>query len=284
MNKCAQTGLIVAFVSLLLTQCGLCSSSIFVDWQQFADQRGDSELKAAITCLQYREPQLLYRFSLRRMAKAVLSPTGKKDAKYIAGQKRALKVLRMEDFLEDDEVCRAFSHLCKLPRKEQREMDKLAQQTFKAFITSEYRNKSGALGVLQKKALNLPTDMKPLYPVYRANAYACWANQKTIAGALEMYNLDMNTSVSKLDGHMFNKLKEHKYLRTIPKDPGYGSDSSCHYKLSPDGDIYCTHHGFIIPPKGTTADTTIREQLKLHGIKDKKLLDQCADIPVIPNK
>ena len=284
MNKYSHAVFIVAICSLLLAQFGECSSSIFVDWQQFADQRGDSELKAAVTCLQYREPQLLYRFSLRRMATAVLSPKNKKDAKYIEGQKRALKVLRMEDFLKDEEVCRAYAYLCKLPRKDQLEMDRLAQLTFKAFITSGYRNKSGAIGVLQKKALNLPTDMKPLYPVYRANAYACWANQKTIAGALEMYNLDMNTSVKKLDSHMFSKLKEHKYLRTIPQDPGYGSDSSCHYKLTPQGDIYCTHHGFIIPPKGTTADTTIREQLKLHGIKDKVLLDQCADIPVIPNK
>ena len=32
----------------------------------------------------------------------------------------------------------------------------------------------------------------------RANQRACYANQKTVAGALEMYNLDNNKSITQL--------------------------------------------------------------------------------------
>jgi len=53
--------------------------------------------------------------------------------------------------------------------------------------------------------------------------------------------------------------------------------------MTPKGRIYCTHHGFIIPPKGCDGDSTIRDQLKVHGITDIKQLDECADIPPIPN-
>jgi len=80
----------------------------------------------------------------------------------------------------------------------------------------------------------------------RANQRACYANQKTVAGALEMYNLDNNTSVTVLGGDgVWTNLKAQGYLQTIPDDPGFGSGTHTHYVLSAEGDIYCTSHGGI---------------------------------------
>lgn len=79
----------------------------------------------------------------------------------------------------------------------------------------------------------------------RANQRACYANQKTVSGALEMYNLDNNDSVTQLDDDMFGRLDDQGYLQTVPEDPGYGSEGSEPYKLDGEGNIYCTNHGYI---------------------------------------
>ncbi len=78
----------------------------------------------------------------------------------------------------------------------------------------------------------------------RANQRACYANQKTIAGAVEMYNLDYCTSVTTLDGSVFTNLKDAGYLQSIPDDPGGGIGSSGNYVLT-NGDISCSIHGAI---------------------------------------
>jgi len=80
----------------------------------------------------------------------------------------------------------------------------------------------------------------------RANIRACYANQKTIAGAVEMYNLDFNQNLTSIP---WNDLQANGYLQSVPGDPGYGppSNSSENYQLSQgSGDgIYCTKHGAI---------------------------------------
>ena len=80
----------------------------------------------------------------------------------------------------------------------------------------------------------------------RANTRACYANQKTVVGAMEMYNLDKNTKRGQLDGQFFNSLKSGGYLQSVPQDPGHGVGSSGHYHECDDGNgITCTIHGSI---------------------------------------
>lgn len=80
----------------------------------------------------------------------------------------------------------------------------------------------------------------------RSNVRACFANQKTIAGAVEMYNLDFNTDISDLRG-VWDALKDNGYLQSLPNDPGAGAHSHGNYRFdegSANG-ITCLHHGPI---------------------------------------
>jgi len=62
----------------------------------------------------------------------------------------------------------------------------------------------------------------------RANQRACYANQKTIAGAIEMYNLDYNTSITTMsDGDCLSTLQGNGYLADLR------SDSSIIARISP---------------------------------------------------
>ena len=83
-------------------------------------------------------------------------------------------------------------------------------------------------------------------PNARANTRACYANQKTIAGAVEMYNLDHNTKRTRLDAAFYNSLRSGGYLQTIPTDPGAGFGSSANYQLTQGANgVSCIAHGGI---------------------------------------
>lgn len=80
----------------------------------------------------------------------------------------------------------------------------------------------------------------------RGNTYACYANQKTLAGALEMYNLDRHAH-ARLDPAAFRVLQSGGYLQSIPQDPGQGPGTSGNYRstrASHNG-VTCTVHGAI---------------------------------------
>lgn len=80
---------------------------------------------------------------------------------------------------------------------------------------------------------------------HRANTRACYANQKTIVGAIEMYNLDKKTKVTELSVAL-PALKSGGYLISVPDDPGEGRETSDHYKLTTTGNgISCRVHGSI---------------------------------------
>ncbi len=79
----------------------------------------------------------------------------------------------------------------------------------------------------------------------RANTRACYANQKTIAGALEMYNLDNNTKIDKLDDSVGGDLVKGGYLQSLVDDPGSGGKTFGKYKLGTGGLVYCEVHGAI---------------------------------------
>lgn len=79
----------------------------------------------------------------------------------------------------------------------------------------------------------------------RANQRACYANQKTIAGAVEMYNLDFNKNVTSLAG-MEGVLESQGYLQQYPIDPG-GVGGYAMTAETGNG-ITCTEHGPIQAP------------------------------------
>src|SRR5438309_1170319 len=79
----------------------------------------------------------------------------------------------------------------------------------------------------------------------KAQLKACWANQKTIAGAVEMYNLDKGTSEHDLT-KIADELVKGGYLQNKVNDPGSGDSSFSHYTLTDDGlGITCTIHGSL---------------------------------------
>ena len=80
----------------------------------------------------------------------------------------------------------------------------------------------------------------------RANRRACYANQKTIAGAVEMYNLDYNANVTELTPELRSKLTESGYLMSFPTDPGQEEGDGSHYFLTAEGNgVACKMHGSI---------------------------------------
>ena len=80
----------------------------------------------------------------------------------------------------------------------------------------------------------------------RANTRACYANQKTIVGAMEMYNLDKGTKRTQLDAAWFSALQSGGYLQAIPQDPGQGRGTSGNYQATDTGNgIKCFAHGTI---------------------------------------
>jgi type II secretory pathway pseudopilin PulG len=81
----------------------------------------------------------------------------------------------------------------------------------------------------------------------RANVRACFANQKTIAGAVEMYNLDFNTDAHENLAGLLPELQRNGYLQSIPNDPLGGANSHSNYIFDPTSSsgISCRLHGPI---------------------------------------
>jgi hypothetical protein len=75
----------------------------------------------------------------------------------------------------------------------------------------------------------------------RANTRACFANQKTIGGAVEMYSIDRKTRVTSLAA-VAASLVTSGYLMQLPDDPGQGRGSFANYTLIVV-DTPCRVHG-----------------------------------------
>lgn len=87
---------------------------------------------------------------------------------------------------------------------------------------------------------------RPSYANKGRSFRACYANQKTVVGAMEMYNLDKNTKRTVLDASFFQDLKSGGYLQSIPQDPGYGPGTSTNYQATESNNgIKCMNHGSI---------------------------------------
>ncbi|MEW6711423.1 MAG: hypothetical protein AB1403_16480 [Candidatus Riflebacteria bacterium] len=97
----------------------------------------------------------------------------------------------------------------------------------------------GATGILAAIAV-------PNFQKARGDAQkkACFANQRVLLGAVEMYNMDHEEMMEKLDSSAIELLAGENYLKTPPQCPAdgkYYSDG----KLSADGEIKCTIHGGV---------------------------------------
>ena len=76
----------------------------------------------------------------------------------------------------------------------------------------------------------------------RSNLRACFANQNTLLGALEMYNLDMDKTLIIKNADDMKILVDERYIQGMPKDPRYNTDS---YRSDEHGNVWCTNHGTI---------------------------------------
>ncbi len=126
------------------------------------------------------------------------------------------------------------------------------------------------------------------YPTHRA----CWANQKTLAGALEMYALDFNVQPKVFTPKLAQTLKDNGYLQSIPRDPGFRSEANKagHYQLienpfpedktyGNDRRIMCIKHGVITDKWEKNRP---RDFLIASGITDPALLRDAAEIALVP--
>ena len=102
----------------------------------------------------------------------------------------------------------------------------------------------------------------------------CFINQRKLASAIEMFQLDNNKQLKKLDSDTFRKLVKDGYLEEVLIDPTMGKDSWQHYQLTSKGKVFCTHHGFAPPLKGKGASP--REQLIELGEPSKELIAKAS--------
>lgn len=155
-------------------------------------------------------------------------------------------------------------------------------------------------------AIAAPVAACPSHNSRRANLRACYANQKTVAGAIEMFSLDRNCRVedhvrqgdgpaafagtgpcaSDVHRHppkpsphellsippgLWDALKGQGYLQSIPEDPDRGRGTRDHYLLVTFGNgVFCTHHGAI---QTRSALRSPYEQLLGEGF-DRKFIPQ----------
>jgi len=75
-----------------------------------------------------------------------------------------------------------------------------------------------------------------------SRAKACFANQRVILGAVEMYNMDKNEMLCHVDEVAIDMLLEGRYLKARPNCPSNGIYHSTG-DLSKDGTISCSIHG-----------------------------------------
>jgi hypothetical protein len=96
----------------------------------------------------------------------------------------------------------------------------------------------------------------------QARGKACFANQRVLMGAIEMYNMDHNEMITELNDHVIDDLVQGKYLkaRIVPaeQDCCFGSTGP----LNQDGVVICAVHGCPDMPFDANTDPAIKEQVR----------------------
>lgn len=288
----------VAAVALALALAPAAPAEPLQPLFDFAAQLGDAEVEAAIRTLALLAPDQLVGHGGSLVREAVKSDedlqreaSGKDDARSrrkLEGLRRnrdraqrVLRVMRLDAVLDTPALRGALRVLSTLPAEHRQAFADAAQAAGEAWA-KQAADPEAAKALVIRNSLHLDTSLRPLHRMFQARARSCFANQKVLAGAIEMYNLDFNTNVTDIRPEI---LLREGYLRSIPVDPGYGEGSWRHYALTPQGvGIFCTHHGSMGPPPGITADSTIRAQAEALGMTDPEFLRRCADLPLVPRR
>lgn len=97
----------------------------------------------------------------------------------------------------------------------------------------------GATGILA--AIAIPNFQKARG---KAQEKACFANQRILLGATEMYNMDHETMMNNIDPKNIQILVNEKYLKKAPQCPTGGQYIS-EGDIAKDGLIKCTIHGAV---------------------------------------
>lgn len=115
----------------------------------------------------------------------------------------------------------------------------------------------------------------------RARLRACFANQKTLAGAIEMYNLDNKTRPWAEGPHRLGVeeqglLVKAGYLQALMTDPlpGLAVSPDNYLLLDPSPRLMCLLHGRL---DGTGS---AREQLLAERVSDEPLLSAASELPM----
>jgi hypothetical protein len=266
---------------LFLLLSRLLQAGPFDAWKSFAERTGKAQVKEAVEYLEFRVPGLLHDRALWNLAAAAVKE-GASPQK--TRNQKLLDILRLDSIYRKDRISHAVRVLEGLDEPLQQQMKSLREKTNpfqdgvakKDFVAT-------LTGLIERGALFLDVEMKPLYDLFRGQALACWAIQKTLVGGLEIYYLDHPREADHpLTPAMMKKLLAAKVLQNPVSDPGYQEGSDAHYITAKNGKIFCTHHGFLDPPADVSAESTPRQQLEAIGEKDEAILDLCADLPLIP--
>jgi competence protein ComGC len=85
-----------------------------------------------------------------------------------------------------------------------------------------------------------------------AQRKACYANQRVILGAIEMYNMDHERGITDISSSTLRQLKEQSYFREIPKGPSLRCKYINQGDLTGNGQVACSLHGSVNDSPATT--------------------------------
>ncbi len=253
------------------------SASGFQHWYDYAGQQGNPKLVQSVRVLEFREPILLANVLLWELAMEAVGE-GRKAAQQDQAQ-RSLSILRMEYLFKDERLRNSLKALAPLYRKDRKAWVKLCLKTRPTQL-NEADLKSAVVNQVETAALYLEVDMKLMFELHRSRAFACWSNQKVLQGAWELARLDFPNA--KLKREILKNPEVTKLLKTKIRDPGHGPGSISHYLSTAQEKVFCTQHGFGVPPVGVTPESTPRDQLFGSGEKSEELLDLCSELPIVP--
>ena len=133
------------------------------------------------------------------------------------------------------------------------------------------------LGVLAAMALPSKRCVRP-----NAREKMCFSNQRVIQGAIEMYNMDVETQMRELNDKAQEILLEGKYIKgkeplVCPETSERGQYLSIG-DITENGFIFCTYHGntkgIKVPSNMTYQEFAKREKQKMIDEKRKELFTQ----------
>ena len=112
---------------------------------------------------------------------------------------------------------------------------------------------------------------------YGSKQKSCYSNLRIIQGAVEMYNMDTETMMNRLDQR---PLREGKYLKAtediVCPDKEIGGTYSGE-NLTEDAEIICSYHGGLIVAGPYDGDSNIKKTRKLIEYERKKYMSDCLN-------